>query len=178
MQNFNHLKIISETEKRIFVLRDQKIILDHDLAELYGVLTKRLNEQVKRNIERFPDDFMFQLKLNELDELVAICDRLKPLKHSSALPYAFTEQGVAMLSGVLKSERAIQVNITIMRVFVLARRLASSYQELLDKINELEIKYDGKNREQDKKIKAIFNTLNFLIRGAEEEERKEIGFKA
>lgn len=92
-------------EKKIFFLRDHKVMIDRDLAELYGVETKALNQAVKRNKERFPDDFMFQLTKEERDEVVTICDHLKDLKYSYQLPYAFTEQGVAMLSSVLKSKR-------------------------------------------------------------------------
>ena len=94
-------------ELKIFLIRGQKVMLDKDLAELYGVKTKRLNEQVKRNRKRFPEDFMFQLTKGEKEELIPHCDRLKVLKHSTINPYAFTEQGVAMLSSVLKSDRAI-----------------------------------------------------------------------
>jgi 3-dehydroquinate dehydratase len=104
-------------EQKIFLLRGQKVMLDRDLAGLYGVKTKRLNEQVKRNRKRFPEDFMFQLTTGEKEQLVANCDRFKALKHSTINPYAFTEQGVAMLSSALTSDRAIQVNIQIMRVF-------------------------------------------------------------
>ena len=116
-------------EGKIFLIRGQKVMLDRDLAKLYKVPTKRLNEQVKRNIKRFPKDFMFQLTRNERNELVAICDQLKMLKHSSSFPYAFTEQGVAMLSTVLRSERAIQVNIQIMRAFTKLRRLLATHED-------------------------------------------------
>ena len=108
-------------ENKILILRSKKVMLDRDLAILYGVETKRLNEQVKRNIKRFPDHFMFQLTKEEKDELVANCDRFKILKHSTSLPYAFTEHGVAMLSSVLNSERAIQVSIQIINVFIKMR---------------------------------------------------------
>ena len=102
-------------EAKIFIIREQKVMIDRDLAILYGVSTKRLNEQVKRNIQRFPKDFMFVLSMQEKNELVANCDRFITLKHSTVFPYAFTEQGLAMLSSVLNSERAILVNIQIMR---------------------------------------------------------------
>ncbi len=127
---------------KIFVIRGKKVMLDRDLAQLYGVTTKRLNEQVKRNIKRFPADFMFQLTKTEKNELVAICDRFNTMKHSTVLPYAFTEQGVAMLSGVLNSERAIMVNIQIMRAFTQLRRMLLTNTDLRRKIEAMEKKYD------------------------------------
>jgi hypothetical protein len=108
---------------KIVKVRGEKVLLDRDLAELYGVTTKVLNQAVKRNARRFPSDFMFRLTREERDELVTNCDRFQPLKHSTATPHAFTEQGVAMLSSVLNSERAIEVNILIMRAFVRLRRM-------------------------------------------------------
>lgn len=162
-------------------------MLDKDLAEFYGVETKVLNQAIKRNIERFPKDFMFQLTLEEFNELVTNCDHLG---HSESLrsqfvtsnrggrrylPYAFTEHGIAMLSSVLKSKRAIQINIAIVRVFVIVSRIISSSHDLIEKINELEKKYNM----HDKKIKDIFTALSYLIKGEEEEKhKKEIGFKA
>jgi hypothetical protein len=109
-------------EERILTVRGKQVILDRDLAELYNVETKRLNEQVKRNIDRFPENFMFRLSRDEVDRLVAICDRFDKLKHSSSMPYAFTEQGVAMLSAVLHSKVAVNVSINIMNAFVTMRR--------------------------------------------------------
>lgn len=118
---------IVSIEPRILTLRGQKVMLDRDLAELYGVPTYRLNEAVKRNSKRFPAHFMFQLSRQEKQELIANCDRFKTLKHSTVLPYAFTEHGVAMLSSVLNSERAIQINIQIIDAFI-AAPLRTSYQ--------------------------------------------------
>ena len=106
----NSLQTIN-IENKILVIRGQQVMLDRDLAELYGVETKRLNEQVRRNIERFPEDFMFTLNKTEKDEVVANCDRFNTMKHSTVLPYVFTEQGVAMLSSVLKNQKAVEVNI-------------------------------------------------------------------
>mgnify|MGYP001577202208 CR=1 FL=1 len=137
---------------RILEIRGKKVMLDRDLAVLYGVKTKRLNEQVNRNKKRFPADFMFQLTDTEKEQVVAICDHLKDLKFSYQLPYAFTEQGVAMLSSVLNSERAIKVNIQIMRAFVKLKELLLTHKDLAIKINALERKYD----DHDQKIKAIF----------------------
>jgi len=163
---------VDRIESNILYLRGQKVMIDYDLAVLYDVPTKRLNEQVKRNVERFPDDFMFRLNKIETDILVANCDRFKILKHSSSYPYAFTEQGVAMPSSVLKSQRAVQVNIAIMRIFVNIRKYISSYEGLAMKIAELEKKYDVK-------IGRIMQVIDQLIKNKDDRKLKnEIGFKA
>ena len=107
----------NEIQNRILTIKNQQVMIDRDLAEFYGVETKVLNQAVKRNIERFPSNFMFQLSDDEKNELVTNCDRFKTLKHSSSLPYAFTEQGVAMLSAVLKSDAAVRTSIMIMNAF-------------------------------------------------------------
>lgn len=159
-------------EQRIFNIRGQKVMLDRDLAELYGVATKVLNQAVKRNIKRFPYDFMFKLTQPEKNELVTNCDRFRTLKHSTVTPYAFTEQGVAMLSTVLNSELAIQVNIAIMRTFVKLRQLSYTHKELAHKLNELERKI-GKH---DEDIKIIFEAIHQLMTPPEKPRRK-IGFK-
>ena len=125
-------------ENRIFNMRGMQVMIDRDLAELYGVETKRINEQVKRNIERFPSNFWFQLNENERIELVAICDRFEKLKHSTSLPYAFTEQGVAMLSAVLKSETAVKVSIQIMQSFVEMRKFIGNNALIFDRLDKLE----------------------------------------
>jgi len=156
---------------RIFEIRGKKVMMDRDLALLYGVPTKRLNEQVKRNIKRFPEDFMFQLTHAEKEELVAICDRFNTMKHSTTLPYAFTEQGVAMLSSVLNSERAIQVNILIMRAFTKVREILLTHKELAVKFEALEKKY----AEHDEKIRDIFEAIRQLMSPPEEPKRR-IGF--
>jgi len=156
-------------ENKLLIFRGQKVMIVNDLARLYGVVTKALNQAVKRNKKRFPEDFMFQLNKIETNILVTNCDRFKTLKHSSNLPYAFTEQGVAMLSSVLNSERAILVNIAIMRIFVNIRKFISTYEGLAIKIAELEKKYD-------KKIGKIFEILDKFTK-PEIKERREIGFK-
>jgi hypothetical protein len=132
-------------ERRIYLIREQKVMLDADLAELYQVPTKVFNQAVKRNLERFPSDFMFQLTLEEAkilrSQIVTSnwgCRRY--------LPYAFTEQGVAMLSSVLKSKRAVQVNITIMRAFVRLREILATHRDLARKPQEMEKKYDAQFR--------------------------------
>ncbi len=148
-------------------------MLDRDLAQLYGVGTKRLNEQVRRNKERFPEDFMFRLTAVEKAEVVAICDHLKTLKFSYQLPYVFTEQGVAMLSSVLNSERAIRVNIQIMRAFVKLKELLLTHKDLAIKLEALERKYVN----HDEKIKAIFEAIKQLLRPKPVKEKRIIGFR-
>ena len=142
-------------ENRILVIRGLAIMLDRDLAELYSVETKRINEQVKRNRERFPKEFMFQLTEEEVRELVAKCDRFGKLKHSSSLPYAFTEQGVAMLSSVLHSKVAIEVSICIINAFVSMRRLINSQSIFSDKIEKIE----RRQYAMEVKIEKIFERI-------------------
>lgn len=143
-------------ENRILTLRGKQIMIDRDLAELYGVDTKRLNEQVKRNIERFPDHFRFQLSHQEKEELVANCDRFNSLKHSSVKPFAFTEQGVAMLSAVLKSETAIHTSIRIIDAFVAMRNFLMNNASIFQRIERIELK----QLKTDEKVDAIFDKLN------------------
>jgi hypothetical protein len=143
-------------EQRIFLIRGEKVMIDRDLADLYQVPTKALNQAVRRNIERFPDGFMFELNRHERDELVTNCDRFESLKHSTSLPLAFTEQGVAMLSSVLKSRRAIHVNIQIMKTFVQLWKMLADNKELARRLDELEKKYDAQ-------FKVVFDTLRKLI---------------
>lgn len=163
---------MDKIESKILLIRGQNVMLDRDLAMLYDVETRALNQAVKRNIERFPDDFMFQLSEFEVDIMVS--QNVIPSRQvlGGHLPCAFTEQGIAMLSSVLKSEKAIEVNIAIMRTFVNIRKFISSYDGLARKIAELEKKYD-------KKIYEIFKILDYLIKGDEKErkDKKEIGFK-
>ncbi|MBE6239074.1 MAG: ORF6N domain-containing protein [Bacteroidales bacterium] len=137
----------------IISIRGKQVILDRDIAALYGVSTKRLNEQVKRNKERFPENFRFQISKEELNELVADCDRFGILKHSSSLPYVFTEQGVAMLSAVLHSDIAVKVSISIMEAFVVMRHDVSSQCSLSKRIDVLELKH----LEMRKDLDDIFN---------------------
>ena len=170
---------------KIFVIRGKQVMVDRDLADLYGVETKAINQAVKRNIERFPEDFRFQLTKEEMNELVTNCDRFETLKHSSSLPYVFTEQGVAMLSAVLHSETAIQVSIKIMNAFVQLRHYVSEHVLKTDDKAELaEIRRllllhidhcDKKFSEQEKKINQIIQVLNNLL--DEPKSEKKIGFK-
>ena len=162
MNNMNDLVISKNLiENKILIIRGERVMLDSDLAKLYGVETRSLNQAVKRNIERFPIDFMFQLSKNELNELITNCDNLKNLKYSPAAPYAFTEHGVLMLSSVLNSKKAIQINIAIMRVFILMRKLSFSYEILDKRLSAIEKKYGR----QDEKIGEILETIKCLIKG-------------
>ncbi len=144
-----------EIESKIFVFRDTQVMIDRDLAEMYQVEVKRLNEQVKRNIERFPETFRFQLDDSEKNELVAICDRFEILKHSSNNPYVFTEQGVAMLSAVLRSKIAIKVSIHIINAFVEMRKLIANHNGLLQRMDGIE----RKQLETDQNFEKVFKAL-------------------
>jgi hypothetical protein len=144
-----------EIENRIFTIRGVQVMIDKDLSEVYSVDTKVLNQAVKRNIERFPDIFRFQLTENEKNELVTNCDRIKSLKHSSSRPFAFTEQGVAMLSAVLRSETAIKVSIQIMNAFVEMRKLVLANAGLFQRLDKIEMK----QLETDQKLEQVFNAL-------------------
>ena len=149
--------------RQILVIRDKQVMLDRDLATLYGVETKRINEQVKRNKERFPEDFCFQIDKSEFKELVANCDRFNKLKHSSSRSFAFTEQGIAMLSSVLKSETAIRVNIAIMRAFVAARQILMQNGGLVNRLSNVESKMleqDARLLEHDHKFDIIFEAMD------------------
>jgi len=166
--------IIQEViEKKIFLIRGQKVMLSSHLAELYQVEVKRLIQAVKRNRERFPDDFMFQLSLNEFRNLKSqfVTSSWGGLRRS--VPYAFTEQGVAMLSSVLRSNRAIQVNIAIMRAFVKLRKMLSTHKELAQKLDELERKIE----KHDGEIGAIFQAIRQLMAPAPPRPRRKIGFQ-
>jgi hypothetical protein len=155
-------------ERSILLIRGQKVMLSTHLAELYNVETRVLNQAVKRNISRFPEDFMFQLNSNEAERLVS--QNVIPHKKyfGGSLPYAFTEQGVAMLSSVLNSERAIKVNIEIMRAFVRLRRILASHADLARKLNALERKYDAQ-------FKVVFDAIRELMTPPEPKKRP-IGF--
>ena len=145
-------------EERIFFIRQQYVMIDRDIAELYGIETKVLNQQVKRNIERFPENFMFRLDKDEFQELVTNCDRFATLKHSTVLPNAFTEQGVSMLSAVLKSKTAVKVSISIINSFVRMRKFFINHMGLLHRMEQLEIR-QLKNEEDVEKILSLINRV-------------------
>jgi hypothetical protein len=161
----------NKIERAILFIRGQKVMLDIDLADMYGVKTKRLNEQVKRNINRFPSDFMFQLSDDEKQEVVAKCDHLTRLKFSTSSPYAFTEHGALMLASVLNSPLAIETSVLIVRAFVKLREILSTNSELAKKITELETMYD-------KQFKVVFQALRALMNSDPvKAERPKIGYK-
>jgi len=169
-------------QNKIYEIRGHKVMLDFDLAQLYEVETKSLNLAVKRNIKRFPTDFMFQLTIEEWNAIklqIASSNSLRLQnetlykgrgKHTKYLPYAFTEQGLAMLSGILNSEKAISVNIAIMRAFVMIRQYALTYKELTEKLKEIEGKFTD-----------VYDAINYLLNKdklqIDQGQRKRIGFK-
>ena len=157
MAEDNNLIIVDNTEiqNMIYTFRDKQVMIDRDLAYLYNVETKVLNQAVKRNVSRFPENFRFQLSDKEKDELVTNCDRFTTLKHSSSNPYAFTEQGIAMLSSVLKSDIAVEVSIKIMNSFVGMRKFLLSNKEMFARLDRVELK----QLETDKKLEEVFNYI-------------------
>ena len=167
---------LQRIESKIYEVRGQKIMLDFDLAELYGTQTKILKQAVRRNIKRFPKDFMFEVTKDEYNVLRSQIVTLKNGrgKHSKYNPFAFTEQGVAMLSSVLNSPKAIEVNIQIIRAFVFIRQYALTHKDLTGKLKELESKYN-------KQFKDVYEAINYLLKKDKQEieqnERKRIGFK-
>ncbi|MBI4368089.1 MAG: ORF6N domain-containing protein [Candidatus Omnitrophica bacterium] len=158
-------------EEKIFSVRGHKVMVDRDLAALYDVQTKYLNRQVKRNRERFPEEFMFRLTEEEKKELVTNWHRFESLKHSSASPYVFTEHGVAMLASVLNSERAVKISIHIIKTFVRLRRWISTHKELASELAKLERKVE----KHDSEIQAIFDAIRKLMVPSDLPERR-IGF--
>jgi len=166
---------IEVIERKILLIRGEKVMLDSDLAELYGVETFNVNKAVKRNIDRFPEDFMFQLSKGEADSLRFQIGMSKEKGRGGRryLPYVFTEQGVAMLSSVLNSERAVKVNIEIMRAFVRLRQMLASNAELARKLEQLERKIE----KHDEEIKAIFNAIRQLMAPATVAKKGRIGFR-
>ena len=159
-------------ESKILLIRGKKVMLDRDLAELYGVETKYLKRQVRRNLDRFPADFMFKLAKKEYQALRRHFGTLKRGEHSKYSPYAFTEQGVAMLSSVLNSKRAIQVNIAIMRVFVRLKEMINTHKELAYKLTLLEKRMEKKDEE----IQAVFQLIRKLMTPVPEKSKGRIGF--
>lgn len=182
--NMSNILIVEKIEHKIYLLRGRKVMLDIDLAKLYWVPTKRLNEQVRRNIERFPEDFMFRLSWDELEclrsqfatlknggSLAKISKKDARGRHVKHLPYAFTEEGIAMLSSVLRSRRAVQMNILIMRAFVRIRQFVANHQALAEKFKELETRVD----KHDSQILSIVEAIKEMIKIPEKPKRR-IGF--
>ncbi len=172
MTSSHSLIPIETIGKRILLIRGQKVMLDRDLAEFYKVSTRTLNQAVKRNLTRFPKDFMFQLTPKEMDGILRSQFVISRLSHGGRryLPFAFTEQGVAMLSSVLHSPRAIQVNIEIMRAFVQIRQWMASHVELARKIEKMEMTYD-------ENFRTIFDAIKALMTPEVPEKKGTIGFR-
>jgi hypothetical protein len=163
---------VGKIENRILLIRGVKVIIDADLAEFYGVPTKRLNEQVKRNKDRFPDDFMFQLYSDEKAEVVANCDHLENLKYSRVLPYAFTEHGATMAAGVLNTSRAIEVSVFIVRAFVNLRQMVAGHKDLQRKIAQIERRLT----DHDEKIIELVNLIKQLLNPEPPPKKRRIGY--
>lgn len=165
---------LQKIETKIYEIREQKVMLDFDLAELYETQTKYLKRAVRTNIKRFPPDFMFELSKKESINLRCNFSTSKKRGGIRYLPFAFTEQGIAMLSTVLNSEKAIDVNISIMRAFVFTRKYALNHKDLTKKMRELERRYN-------KKFKDVYEVLNYLLnkdkQDVEQKQRKRIGYK-
>ncbi len=166
------LQVIQE---RIHEIRGQKIMLDFDLAELYEVETRALNQAVKRNIDIFPDDFMFQLTKKEWETMSSQFVMTYPIKRpKTALPLAFTEHGVSMLANVLKSKKARQTSVAIVRAFIALKQFALNHKDLTEKVKEIESKYN-------KQFKDVYEAINYLLnkdkKAFEQQERKKIGYK-
>lgn len=168
------IALLNRIEQRIFTIREVKVILDGDLAELYGVTTKRLNEQVKRNRDRFPPDFMFKLTVDERQEVVANCDHLGRLKFSRYLPNAFTEHGAIMAAAVLNTNRAVGVSIYVVRAFVKLRELFFQHKEFSQKLEELEKKVAS----HDDSIKSLVDSLYKLTNPQQLKKNRKIGFNS
>ena len=165
---------VVKVEQRILLIRGEKVVIDADLAEFYGVPTKRLNEQVRRNKDRFPKDFMFQLTSEEKTEVVANCDHLEKLKFSKALPFAFTEHGALMAASVLNTARAIEMSVFVVRAFVQLRHEIVGNSELSRKVNQLEKRLG----EHDQQIVTLVKAIKQLMDPKPPSTKRQIGFKS
>jgi hypothetical protein len=163
---------VEKIENRILLVRGEKVIIDADLAEFYGVPTKRLNEQVKRNKDRFPNDFMFKLTQIEKAEVVANCDHLKNLKFSKTLPHVFTEHGAIMAAGVLNTSRAIEVSVFIVRAFVKLRQMVAGQKHLQRKISQIEKRLT----EHDDQIIELIKLVKQLLNPEPPPRKRRIGY--
>jgi len=168
----NSVTRVGIIERRILLIRGQKVILDADLAEFYGVLTKRLNEQVKRNSQRFPSDFVFQLTAEEREEVVAKCDHLSKIKYSSTLPYAFTEHGALMAASVLNTARATEISVFVVRAFTRLGHLIAANDEILQRIDAIERKLAG----HDQGIRGLAEEIRQLLPQQPIPETRRIDF--
>ncbi len=163
---------VGKIQQRILLIRGVKVMIDADLAEAYGVQTRRLNEQVRRNRDRFPDDFMFQLTPEEKTEVVANCDHLEKLKFSKAMPLAFTEHGAIMAASVLNSPKAIEVSVFVVRAFVLLREVLAGHKELARKISQLERRLG----DHDEQIMVLMEAIKALMDPKLPPKNRRIGF--
>jgi hypothetical protein len=163
---------ISDIERRILLVRGEKVIVDADLAAFYGVSTRRLNEQVKRNRNRFPGDFVFQLTPEEKSEVIANCDHLSRLKYSKVPPHAFTEHGAIMAANVINCSRAVEMSVFVVRAFVRMRRTIADHAELAKRISQLERRSAG----HDEDIRALIKLVKGMISSEPVPKRRRIGF--
>jgi len=164
---------VERIDSAILEIRGERVMIDYDLATIYGVSTKALNQAVKRNRDRFPEGFAFQLTEVEKVELVTDCDRLATLKHSSSLPYAFTEHGAVMLASVLRSKRAIEVSLFVVKAFIRMRRMLADQRQLAIRLSELERKLSA----HDRNFQVVFDALRKLMEPpAPEPKKRRIGF--
>jgi len=163
------LLAVEAIASRVIVLRGERVLLDADLAVLYGVATKALNQAIKRNTDRFPEDFIFRLTSEEKAEVVTNCDHLVRLKFSPNLPYAFTEHGAIMAANVINSARAIHTSVQVVRAFIRLRQMIATNKDLARRLNELEARYD-------RQFKAVFDAIRELMTPPEPKPRRRIGF--
>lgn len=175
MRKIKALVPVEKIQNTILLLRGENVIIDSDLAEIYGVSTKKLNQAVKRNPDRFPGEFMFRLNRKEKAEVVTNCDHLRKLRFSPHLPYVFTEHGAVMAANVLNSPVAVKASLQVVRAFVGFREIISTHKELAAKLQLLENKFD----KHDEEIKVLFDTIHQLMnpQKAKQMRRRKIGFK-
>jgi hypothetical protein len=184
-QDMNTTSLQPRVEARIQIIREEKVILDTDLAELYGVSTKALNQAVKRNLVRFPSDFRFQLNASEKTKVVTNCDHLAKLKFSKVLPHAFTEHGAIQAANVLASPQAIEMGIHVVRAFVRLREMATTHADLSRRVDELEhkaealaMRHDDFSRNTRAQLRQVFDALRALMAPPPEPAKRPIGFVA
>jgi hypothetical protein len=163
---------VGDIQRRILMIRGERVVLDVDLAEFYGVITKRLNEQVKRNGDRFPDDFGFRLTEEEKSEVVAKCDHLHKIKYSPVLPYAFTEHGALMAASVLSTGRASRMSVFVIRAFVAMRKTIIQHEQLFRRLDQIEKHLT----DHDSKIKDLIDTIRGLMASSTIPKMRRIGF--
>lgn len=172
----NFIQPIETIAARILVLRGQRVIIDADLAELYGVPTRTLNQAAKRNAVRFPEDFMFRLTAVEKHEVITNCDHLAQLKFSAALPFAYTEHGAIQAANVLSSDQAAEMSVYVVRAFVRLRELLSSNKELAQRLADLERRIGRKLDSHDQAIAGLIDTIRELMNPPEPSPKRSIGF--